>query len=1222
MYTLKGGTHSVPKMSVFAILVALGLCQLSYARTISGRVTDGDTDTAIAGATVAASSETSSYSDSATTDSDGYYTVHGLPPATDFLVSASASDYETEYYYETASIEDATFVDLSSFDAAGIDFTLSPPPSPDPRTISGRVVFEGTSTGIEGVRVVAYDGQTYVWYGGGGYLGDALTDEDGYYTITGPDSSQEYVLVFTSSPHYLNEIYGDVPFPGLNPPDDFDWWTDPDRIWSVDPVVDLTEDNATGIDFALDPLRSISGRVTDEATAVGIEEATVTAASSSRNYSNVATTDSGGYYTIDHLPAASDLVVQAEKDGYEIEWYQEAPTEQDATLVDLVDGDATGIDFTLSPPPPPEPRTISGRVVFEGTSTGIEGVRVVAYDGQTYVWYGGGGYLGDALTDEDGYYTITGPDSSQEFVLVFTSSPYYLNEVYGDVPFPGLNPPDDFDWWTDPDRVWSGEPVVDLTEGNATGIDFALDPLRSISGRVVDGGTATGVSGATVTASSSSRGYRDSETTDAHGYYTIDYLPAVADWIVYAEKDGYEIEWYQEASTEEDATLVDLVDGDATEIDFTLSPPAPPDPRTISGRVVFEGTSTGIEGVRVVAYDGAGYLWYGGSGYLGDAVTDEDGYYTITGPDSSREYVLVWTSSPYYLNEVYGDVPFPGLNPPDDIFWWMPPDRVWSVDPFVDLTDGNAMGIDFALSVGSMLVLPVSGSRISGTEVSVAARLDGGAILDVESVLFQYKLASESEWTDIVLPTEDTPNPDTAQPYFVYWDTSGLSAGDYDLRAVITHVDQTVTADLSVTVTVDHTDPDVTEYRNADGYHEMVTVAWADEELRAGGADAATALVADIVVPPGALDSNTYLRMVFPDPDAVNPSLEGVFGLSSADIFVQITLDSGQTVFNDSAEVILNIEYPDADQDGIVDGTETDEADLRVLYYDEGDECWASLSYTGIDGYSNVLHARTAHLTMFGGLAADSDGDGLSDNTEDPNGNSTVDPGETDLFNSDTDGDGLTDNEELYTYGSDPLDSDMDDDGFSDGEELLAGTGPTDPADNPAARDSDGDGLSDHEEAQLGTDPDNPDTDNDGLADGDEVALGTDPMATDTDGDGLDDCAETNAQTNPLDADTDGDGLSDGDELNIHGSDPKMSDTDGDGHSDATEVHAGTDPLDDSDPRFGDVNLSGRVDAADVQLVINGALGFSAPYCRDLNNDDTTDAMDVQLIINAALGVF
>ena len=146
------------------------------------------------------------------------------------------------------------------------------------------------------------------------------------------------------------------------------------------------------------------------------------------------------------------------------------------------------------------------------------------------------------------------------------------------------------------------------------------------------------------------------------------------------------------------------------------------------------------------------------------------------------------------------------------------------------------------------------------------------------------------------------------------------------------------------------------------------------------------------------------------------------------------------------------------------------------------------------------------------------------------------------LMERDSDGDGLSDYDEIYVYGTNPL--------------------------NP---DTDGDGLTDYEEVmEYGTDPLNPDTDGDGLSDGDEVNVyGTDPLNTDTDGDGLTDGDEVNVYgTDPLNPDTDGDGLSDGDEVNVYGTDPLNPDTDGDGFTDGQEIEMGTDPLDPNDPPF------------------------------------------------------
>ena len=54
-----------------------------------------------------------------------------------------------------------------------------------------------------------------------------------------------------------------------------------------------------------------------------------------------------------------------------------------------------------------------------------------------------------------------------------------------------------------------------------------------------------------------------------------------------------------------------------------------------------------------------------------------------------------------------------------------------------------------------------------------------------------------------------------------------------------------------------------------------------------------------------------------------------------------------------------------------------------------------------------------------------------------------------------------------------------------------------------------------------------------------------------------------------------------------------------------------------------DINRDGSVDAVDVQLAINAALGIAidSSYNADINGNGSVDAVDVQLVINAALGV-
>jgi hypothetical protein len=61
-----------------------------------------------------------------------------------------------------------------------------------------------------------------------------------------------------------------------------------------------------------------------------------------------------------------------------------------------------------------------------------------------------------------------------------------------------------------------------------------------------------------------------------------------------------------------------------------------------------------------------------------------------------------------------------------------------------------------------------------------------------------------------------------------------------------------------------------------------------------------------------------------------------------------------------------------------------------------------------------------------------------------------------------------------------------------------------------------------------------------------------------------------------------------------------------------------------SPKQFGriDIDGNGAVDAVDVQLGINGALGISiGSFNADVNNDGDVNAVDVQVVINAALGI-
>lgn len=224
----------------------------------------------------------------------------------------------------------------------------------------------------------------------------------------------------------------------------------------------------------------------------------------------------------------------------------------------------------------------------------------------------------------------------------------------------------------------------------------------------------------------------------------------------------------------------------------------------------------------------------------------------------------------------------------------------------------------------------------------------------------------------------------------------------------------------------------------------------------------------------------------------------------------------------------------------------------------------------------------------------DEDQDDLNDGFEDANGNSVVDPGETDKNDGDTDDDGVSDGFEfLGIFLLDPLNPDFDGDGVQDGTELgfTNGLPDTDPEIFIGDEDLDT------------TDPTNPDTDGGGALDGEEDANGNG--------------AVDEGETDPNDPSDD------------VPAERQLGDVNNDGNVDGVDLElirshiAGTASIPVEDIPFADVDQDEGIKRADYYLVkgrIAQVVELPAIY-GDVEEDGMVDAMDAQRVLRHVEGL-
>lgn len=260
--------------------------------------------------------------------------------------------------------------------------------------------------------------------------------------------------------------------------------------------------------------------------------------------------------------------------------------------------------------------------------------------------------------------------------------------------------------------------------------------------------------------------------------------------------------------------------------------------------------------------------------------------------------------------------------------------------------------------------LPLNGQRITGDRVTVAAEFVKGDASLLEFVQFEYRQPSiTGSWAIIPAAGDFHANPQGSEPYFIHWDVTGMPEGDVDIRARAQDTSWIWdTAADEIVVTIDHINPDVKQELNDEGHVEstyvisdgMFTDIGLSDNPLAGDAREALGNVR-VRIPADTFAGGTTIVTTF---GSVS-DYAALDGMENLGFLVELSASSQPL-----GAMTLIFDYPDADQDGVVDGTTFDELDMTVYTLDDMGEP-EELQNVIVDPVANQVRGDVDHLSPF-----------------------------------------------------------------------------------------------------------------------------------------------------------------------------------------------------------------------------------------------------------------
>ncbi len=262
---------------------------------------------------------------------------------------------------------------------------------------------------------------------------------------------------------------------------------------------------------------------------------------------------------------------------------------------------------------------IEGNVTDSSTAP-LQNVSVNAYDTN---WY----YLGNDYTDSNGDYTLEAYPGQAYVYFWGQSAGNYISEYYNNK-----------------SEIETSDEVTVTANSTITGIDAELADGGTISGRVTDASSGTGLYNLEAFVYDSDYHHTASAYPDSDGYFTAQGLPSGMYRLHFYSWDNHISEWYNDKSSFEKADPVSVTAGSDTpgiNIQLVLG-------GYITGHVQ-DSYGTVLYNSLVYAFDSAGNdLSYGWTNIYGD--------YTISQVPAGS--VKVWFNASYngtYVDEWYND---------------------------------------------------------------------------------------------------------------------------------------------------------------------------------------------------------------------------------------------------------------------------------------------------------------------------------------------------------------------------------------------------------------------------------------------------------------------------------------------------------------------------------------------------------------------------------------